>query len=79
MNKLKLLCSVLAVGLGSAVFAEEATVVNNTVAIPGGLNIGELIGSCVGVLGGIVAIAIVAWCGFLLVKKALKWVSKAVS
>lgn len=75
MSKKKLMLAVLSAGGVSAAFAED--VVSNTVVIPGGIDIPGMIQSGVTVLGGIVAVAIAAWAGWVLVKKCLQWIRKA--
>ena len=65
-------------------FAEDATgttggVTANSVNIPAGINLTELISSGVAVLGGVVAVALAAWAGWLVIKKALKWIRASLS
>lgn len=65
-----------AIGIVScSVNAEDVT--GNTIAMPSGVDIPGLITSGVAVLGGIVAVALAAWGGWVLVKKCLSWVRRA--
>lgn len=62
-------------------FAEDpptgSTIIENQVTVPGGIDIVGLINSGVTVLGGIVAVAIAAWAGWLIVKLCLKWIRRS--
>lgn len=60
-----------------SVYAAEGDLVANTVVLPQGVDITGLIQSGVGVLAGVVAIALAAWASWLIVRKCLKWVRKA--
>lgn len=51
----------------------------NSVRIPSGIDLIELISSGVAVLGGVVAVALAAWAGWLVIKKALKWIRASLS
>lgn len=65
---------------GISAFAETgtgSTIVENTVTVPGGIDISALINSGVMVLGGIVAVALAAWAGWLIVRIALRWIRTA--
>ena len=74
--------SAFALAAVPAAFAEtsgSSSLQANTVSIPSGINITELISSGVAVLGGIVAVALAAWAGWLLIKKCLQWIRRAFS
>ena len=64
------------IGTIAPAFAEESVTVNS-VSIPGGIDIPAMIQSGVLTLGGIVAVALAAWAGWVLVKKCLHWVRKS--
>lgn len=64
------------IGTIAPAFAEE-TVTVNSVSIPGGIDIPGMIQSGVVTLGGIVAVALAAWAGWVLIKKCLQWVRKS--
>lgn len=74
--KKMLATGLFAAGGVASVFA-EGTVSNNTIALPAGVDIESLITSGVGVLAGIVAVALAAWGSWLIVRKCLKWVRKS--
>lgn len=77
MSKKTLLATVLSVGGAVAAFAETGG--SSNITMPSGVDIPGMIGSGVAVLGGIVAVAIAAWAGWVLVKKCLQWVRKSFS
>ena len=64
------------IGTIAPVLAEDSVTVNS-VSIPGGIDIPGMIQSGVVTLGGIVAVALAAWAGWVLVKKCLHWVRKS--
>lgn len=55
----------------------EGAVTANSIVMPDGIDIPQLITSGVAVLGGVVAVALAAWGGWVLVKKCLGWVRRA--
>ena len=71
--------AVAAVGVFAGADAHAADAVANTINMPTGIDIPVMIGSGVAVLGGIVAVAIAAWAGWVLVKKCLQWIRKSLS
>ena len=68
-----------AVGIFAASSAHAADATANTVQIPAGIDIPALINSGVTVLGGVVAVALAAWSGWVLVKKCLQWIRRSLS
>lgn len=56
-----------------AVFAE------GTVTVTAPVDIASYITSAVTALGGVVAAAVAGYCGFLLVRKGLKWINKGLN
>lgn len=82
-NKLKRLAAfavaVICAFVMPAATAAEGDVASNTVALPQGVDIAALIQSGVVALAAIVAIALAAWASWLLVKKAISWVRRALS
>lgn len=69
--------AVAAVGIFSSATVHAEEVSGNTIVMPSGVDIPGLITSGVAVLGGVVAVAIAAWGGWVLVKKCLAWVRKS--
>lgn len=59
--------------------AAEGDVANNSITLPSGVDISSLIQTGVVALAAVVAVALAAWGGWLLVKKCLKWVNKSLS
>lgn len=77
MGLKKLMLGAGALLSGAVVFAEDAVATQPTVTLPTGVDVSTAITQAVTVLGGIVAVAIAGYCGFLLVRKAFRWIGKA--
>ena len=58
-------------------YAAEGDIVAGQVSMPQGVDLTSLIQSGVVVLAGVVAIAIAAWCSWLLVRKGIRWIRNA--
>ena len=60
---------------GAAVFAEEPAA--QSISFPTGVDVANTMTSAIPLLGGVVAVAIAGYTGFLLVRKCFRWIGKA--
>ena len=71
----KLLMSGGLMVLGAAAFADDP--VAQSISFPTGVDVANTITSAIPLLGGVVAVAIAGYTGFLLVRKCFRWIGKA--
>ena len=71
----KLLMSGALMLVGAAAFAEDH--VSQSISFPTGVDVANTITSAIPLLGGVVAVAIAGYTGFLLVRKCFRWIGKA--
>ena len=67
----------LAIGFGAFSAMAEGEATQPTVTLPSGVDIASVITQGVAILGGIVAVALVGYAGFLIVRKAFRWIGRS--
>ena len=67
----------LAIGFGAFAAMAEGEVTQPSVTLPAGVDIASVITQGVAILGGVVAVALVGYAGFLVVRKAFRWIGRS--